>query len=364
MSVINTMLKDISERKEDAPKDIIESVNVTPVYDVQGIVIKVFILLVAVTAVVMVYLFLPKSINDLPVVKPLTPEAVTQQSELHGKNNGHSNSQQLSAVQTQLSESVQPAVAVSAETRHETNGEALLKPSNRLAQSATSNEPIAKKQSQLATQTVSERLPAKRVEEASVIETKVTKVQSTDALYHDAQHAFEYGLVAEGQANLRRLLQLEPTHRQARSLLATSYIQQNELLKVQTLLLTGLEINPDELQWREVLSQTYMQQGQYARVLTLLAENFETQATVRFFILKGTAAQQLNQHELAIHCFRKLTELEPSEAKWQFALASSLDAKQEYIAAIDHYRAAIALGDLSPVILQHIQQRLAMLLGE
>ncbi|HBW98454.1 MAG TPA: agglutinin biogenesis protein MshN, partial [Pseudoalteromonas sp.] len=157
------------------------------------------------------------------------------------------------------------------------------------------------------------------------------------------------------------ILQTQPEHIEARNLLAATYFQQQDVLMAQQLLVAGIKINPEVVQWRVMLSKILIMQQEYEGVLKLLITELEPQANLEFWVLKGTAAQNAQQHQIALASFTQLTQLQPQQAKWWLALATSKDALGEFADAKHLYKVALDLGGLNAAMTQHALQRLVAL---
>ncbi|MEI8641566.1 hypothetical protein P4S68_12580 [Pseudoalteromonas sp. Hal099] len=136
----------------------------------------------------------------------------------------------------------------------------------------------------------------------------------------------EFALYDDAINDLTAILQIQPEHIEARNLLAATYFQQQDVLMAQQLLVAGIKINPEVVQWRVMLSKILIMQQEYEGVLKLLIAELEPQANLEFWVLKGTAAQNAQQHQIALASFTQLTQLQPQQAKWWLALATSKDA--------------------------------------
>jgi MSHA biogenesis protein MshN len=110
-----------------------------------------------------------------------------------------------------------------------------------------------------------------------------------------------------------------------------------------------------------MLSKILIMQQEYEGVLKLLIAELEPQANLEFWVLKGTAAQNAQQHQIAIASFTQLTQLQPQQAKWWLALATSKDALGEFADAKHLYKVALDLGGLNAAMTQHALQRLVAL---
>ncbi|XQF90999.1 tetratricopeptide repeat protein [Pseudoalteromonas espejiana] len=136
----------------------------------------------------------------------------------------------------------------------------------------------------------------------------------------------QFALYDDAINDLSAILAKAPEHIEARNLLAATYFQQQDVLMAQQLLVVGIKIKPEVVQWRVMLSKILIMQQEYEGVLALLVNELEPHANLEFWVLKGTAAQNAQQHQIALNSFTQLTQIQPQQAKWWLALATSKDA--------------------------------------
>lgn len=373
MSVINSMLKSIEQRESGATLPFAQkSIVVAPIYDYQTIALKCGVVLIAITAIVLAYIYLPTADKKIKRVDSIVERSATKvaidpliKSEVldkpntlvtAGKNklmNSASYVEEKALVNdsgaNQVTRFQKPAI--NQQPMMESNSESGGAVAAVVLKSSTPeivNAAISKPMINSSEDTFS-------IKKASVI---TTMDQQNSALLAQARNALEFGLQQEATDDLVLILQRDPEHIEARNLLAASYFLQQDILAAQSILEEGIGYDPNVLHWRVLLSKIYITRRQYSMVLQLLGDEFEPQADNQFWTLKGTAAQQLEEHDVALRCFEKLTRLQPQESKWWLALATSKDALGDYQNAKRYYQTALKMGGLSPVIQSHAEQRL------
>lgn len=392
MSVINNMLKNIDQRQNAQRKQQSAGVAITPVRDYHDVLFKVLSVLLAIVIIFTAYLYLPfaqapqpssdtaekaHAVNNssqpveiaqakiTPVIKPLKP---------------------LSEESTAAEAAYTPAVAQKKLAQEQSNNALLKQPKDeviqqhavekdtllskknsptetsvKVAASTEINAPLeAKSSAPVKSITQAEQPPVenKLVKTASV---KQSKAQRIAQQLKRAKQALEFALYDDAINDLTAILQTQPEHIEARNLLAATYFQQQDVLMAQQLLVAGIKINPEVVQWRTMLSKILIMQQEYEGVLKLLIAELEPQANLEFWILKGTAAQNAQQHQIALASFTQLTQLQPQQAKWWLALATSKDALGEFADAKHLYKVALDLGGLNAAMTQHALQRLVAL---
>jgi len=395
MSVINNMLKNIDQRQTAQRHQQSGGVDIPPVRDNHDVLFKVLSVLLAIVLIFTAYLYLPfaqapqassdtaekaYAVNNnsqpieiaqakiTPVIKPLK-QLSEENTGAKGAKAAHINADtQKELGQVQSNNALPDQAKDEIIQQHAADKAALLSkkasPTEANAKVATSTEinaPVeAKSSAPVKSITQAEQPPAenKLVKTASV---KQTKAQRIALQLKRAKQALEFALYDDAINDLTAILQTQPEHIEARNLLAATYFQQQDVLMAQQLLVAGIKINPEVVQWRVMLSKILIMQQEYEGVLKLLIAELEPQANLEFWVLKGTAAQNAQQHQIALASFTQLTQLQPQQAKWWLALATSKDALGEFADAKHLYKVALDLGGLNAAMTQHALQRLVAL---
>ena len=371
MSIINSMLKNIERREPNSNNtNNMVGVNVTPVFDVYSFLFKVLVLLIFFVSIFTVYLYFlsENKTHDLPKKRLELTEHIQPAHKIindHISASSHnliseqgilataksnlavSNIENLKSTKVKINEVTMPSMS----TLTKSHDVFTLK--DKKKHKATLFE------STLTPKLVTKAKPAnKKIKNAALKKSKAVLINEQ---FIAAKQAIEFGLYNEAIVDLNYILTQLPEHIAARSLLAATYFKQQNIISAHALLQAGIQQNPDLLVWRIMLSKILIMQQQYGDVLVLLNDDFDGQANLDFWVLKGTAAQSINKHKQALRCFKKLTQLQPSQAKWWLALATSKDALGDYIDAKQLYAIALDLGGLNSAMTQHVLQRLVAL---
>ncbi|MEL0654936.1 tetratricopeptide repeat protein [Pseudoalteromonas issachenkonii] len=375
MSVINNMLKNI-EQREAKQVSIQEGVSIKPIYDVRNIVFKVVILLIMLSVIFLAYLYLPTADKKETQREPVLPKqkiVAVITSNLPDSQDEKSPAEPLveqEAVKTVMPiEQIKPKVNYLAEPKL---SEATLLVSQPIV------EPVVIAEVKQSSALANKELTANEVTVSKPKITSVTKAKPQNTMIKSvaeakspqallleqlaaAKQAIQFGLYNEAISDLNVILAQSPLHVEARNLLAATYFKQQDINSAEQVLQAGIRQNPNVLEWRVMLSKILIMQQQYEGVLLLLSDEFEPQANLDFWVLQGTAAQSASKHHKALESFRHLTKLQPSQAKWWLALATSKDALGEYLDAKQLYKVALDLGGLNTAMTQHALQRLVAL---
>ena len=372
MSVINNMLKNI-EQRETKQLNIENGITVKPVYDIRNIAFKVIVVVIMLLVIYAAYVFLPASTEThSPVVKQTKnistkPDALVEKQSLEKPIAYPAiNDEQLSSIPTENQGKVKTKQVPVEQLTVESEVKAQPVIAKDLAKKAE-NDASVKAPDVKNTQNVSNDIikPTKKAQQKNVMVKSEAVVKSDQVkqaeLLTGAKQAIQFGLYDEAISDLNLILIQSPLHIEARNLLAGTYFKQQDINSAQLVLQEGITLNENVLEWRIMLSKILIMQGEYDVVLQLLSAEFESQANLDFWVLQGTAAQSASQHKQALNSFKHLTQLQPSQAKWWLALATSKDALGEYLDAKQLYKVALDLGGLNTAMTQHALQRLVAL---
>ena len=372
MSVINNMLKNI-EQRETKQLNIENGITVKPVYDIRNIAFKVIVVVIMLLVIYAAYVFLPASTEThSPVVKQTKnistkPDALVEKQSLEKPIAYPAiNDEHLSSIPTENQGKVKTKQVPVEQLTVESGVKAQPVIAKGLAKKAE-NDVLVKAPNVKDTQNVSNDIikPTKKAQQKNVMVKSEAVVKSDQVkraeLLTGAKQAIQFGLYDEAISDLNLILIQSPLHIEARNLLAGTYFKQQDINSAQLVLQEGIALNANVLEWRIMLSKILIMQGEYDVVLQLLSAEFESQANLDFWVLQGTAAQSASQHKQALNSFKHLTQLQPSQAKWWLALATSKDALGEYLDAKQLYKVALDLGGLNTAMTQHALQRLVAL---
>ena len=372
MSVINNMLKNI-EQRETKQLNIENGITVKPVYDIRNIAFKVIVVVIMLLVIYAAYVFLPASTEThSPVVKQTKnistkPDALVEKQSLEKPIVYPAiNDEQLSSIPIENQGKVKTKQVPVEQFTVESEVQAQPVIAKGLAKKAE-NDVLVKAPNVKNTQNVSNNIikPTKKSQQKNVMVKSEAVVKSDQVkqaeLLTGAKQAIQFGLYDEAISDLNLILIQSPLHIEARNLLAGTYFKQQDINSAQLVLQEGIALNANVLEWRVMLSKILIMQGEYDVVLQLLSAEFESQANLDFWVLQGTAAQSASQHKQALNSFKHLTQLQPSQAKWWLALATSKDALGEYLDAKQLYKVALDLGGLNTAMTEHALQRLVAL---
>ena len=376
MSVINNMLKNI-EQREAKQVNVQEGINIKPIYDLRNIAFKVVIVLIMLSVIFLAYLYLPNADKQETQPKSVLPpqKMVAVITSNLSDSEDDENTVEPSVGQDAVNKVVQvePVNQVDNDLVEPKLDEATLLASQPIADpiviAQVKQSPELDSDNELAASefTVSKPkiTPVAKAKPQNTMTKSAAEAKSPQDLLIEqlaaAKQAIQFGLYNEAISDLNTVLAQSPLHVEARNLLAATYFKQQDINSAQQVLQAGIRQSPNVLEWRVMLSKILIMQQEYEGVLLLLTDEFESQANLDFWVLQGTAAQSASKHYKALESFKHLTQLQPSQAKWWLALATSKDALGQYLDAKQLYKVALDLGGLNTAMTQHALQRLVAL---
>ena len=393
MSLLNKALKDIEQRDGEHELALEPTVKLPQARPWRNVITIVAVLVSAMVVIALAYLLIPvapkstsDSVEEATVADPShqakAPTLDIEETASQPKQTisvaltapKDDNSQPVSAINAELNSPQHADVVENEQTEPPTSSQQLpssTKPVEAAqAMVATEDEPSDKP---IATHSKSPQVePPTRAANASqpVASSSDTAVKVVKALsvqqraqrwFEQGQQSLRFAMTNEAIKQFEQAVILVPEHEQARSSLAATLYGQQRLEEAYSVLINGLKVAPETLSWRVMIAKMAIEQQQYQRVLEVLGDGQNARATQLgnndYWILKGSAARQLKQHDIAKVCFTELVRRQPNVAKWWLALATSEDALGQYHSARGHYATALQLGGLSGPSQQYARAR-------
>jgi MSHA biogenesis protein MshN len=158
---------------------------------------------------------------------------------------------------------------------------------------------------------------------------------------------------------LREILNGQPDNVNARKQLASLLFANQEQLKAETLLLTGLERNEQQHDMRLMLARLYQQSERSQQALALLqAVSPDVALNIEYYSQRASLSQRLNNFRQASQDYRTLATVEPEQAKWWLGVGVSADRLNDKGTAISAYTRALSLDQLDSRVTVFMQERL------
>lgn len=381
MSVINQMLKDLEERRADSlatPDGVFSELSWsseaggTPIRR-HGWLVSLA-LTVLILAAVIAYLLYTRSSPDvsstmpeLTTIKPaptvVAPPAPTRQLASSPATN-HSAGQPKKEDAGKISEPMKPpAIAqspVKASTRQvkPVQAEQTKLEQTRSLVKPTTGKPVTK------TPVANKTAAGVGVDEGSGQIQKrqrpLTRQQKAERSFQRAYAQLQQGHLQQGTMHLQQALQYDPSHRQARELLAGAYIKSRRLVEAEMVLREGVRLWPADMQLSQLYARLLLQQKKAAAAVKVLVSH--RPAVFKqpdYYALLAAAYQQAGKHGQAAEIYFALVKAYPANGMWWLGRAMALEASTQRDEAASAYHKAIESGSLKPSLLRYAKQQLA-----
>tara|TARA_Y100000588_G_scaffold88435_1_gene94484 strand:- start:73636 stop:74847 length:1212 start_codon:yes stop_codon:yes gene_type:complete len=395
VSLLNKALKDIEQRDGEHELALEPTVQLPQARPWRNVITIVAVLVSAMVVIALAYLLIPAapkntsdSFDEAPVAGPShqanAPTLVIEETASQPKQTTSvaltaprgDNSRPVSATQAELNSPQHANVIEDKQAEPPTSSQQLpsstkpVEAAQAMVASTTEDEPSHKPvatqpkapQVEPPTRAVNASQPVASSSDTAVKVVKALSVQQrAQRWFEQGQQSLRFAMTNEAIKQFEQAVILVPEHEQARSSLAATLYGQQRLEEAYSVLINGLKVAPETLSWRVMIAKMAIEQQQYQRVLEVLGDGQNARATQLgnndYWILKGSAARQLKQHDLAKVCFTELVRRQPNVAKWWLALATSEDALGQYHSARGHYATALQLGGLSGPSQQYARAR-------
>ena len=385
MSLINQMLKDLEAREDRTdhdrrPEHVYQDLSSVPAPVVRSKrpwLLGVLVALIAAGAGL--YIWQPG--RDGMNSTAARPDAVSPVSEPMNSAPVQaravpSAAEQTPATVTANTDRTEVAVASVAPTVNEppaaTSPAPAVSSPRRTGSGAVSATPKRSPPSPAARTPVKRPVPAPRKRTATVAATEATVVEKTVLLltpseraetrYREALRFLQQGRPADVEVSLKAALAADAAHIKARELLAGTMLQQGHWREAQDLLQQGIKAVPRHVPFVQLLARIQVERGQETQALALMEQAAPlAQQDAAYLSFLATLYQRAGRHTEAAEVYAQAVRLRPQEGRWWLGLAISLEAKQDYAAAINSYQRAIGSGVLNGKPLQYAHQRLSAL---
>lgn len=395
MSVINQMLKDLEENKQN-------TVQVTPVASIapsrsSKLVMVLLMLLITGLAAVSVYLFAEKLQRqdtasvvsaEVPVITPQENGTVTVQSaeqqELLQEPLAADKVTDLSPLESQntvVSAEVPASAVISAPAYETTETTASLAktsasagvsvqepviPVTKVAEAKAPavQAPVAKKPAALEPVVTA---PAADVSVAADDSFAIKPVQRSPKeqaarYFKQVNDALLIGDTLKAKKQLVKILRLDKHHDQAREKLASLLYGEQRFTDAVKLLQQGLSVSPQYPNFRLMLARIYLQNNDKQQAYYYLKPlKPDVRENLDYYAMLAGLAQSLGDLEQAKAAYLQLTKHDANRAKWWLGLGISADKLQQQTLALSAYKQAQSMGQLSPASRRYINDRINQL---
>lgn len=186
--------------------------------------------------------------------------------------------------------------------------------------------------------------------------------QRADAGFARAVQQLQEARGSDARQSLQDALEHDPSHGDARLLLAALLIEDRQLARAETLLVEGLSRSPSAAQV-SALARLKVERGEDgAAVDLLLAHENEVEEAAGYQALLAALLLRAERPADAARHYQRALALGPGPAAWWAGLGLALSAQLGLEAdALRTLRQALAVGDLQPSLRDRVEQTMARL---
>ncbi len=187
-------------------------------------------------------------------------------------------------------------------------------------------------------------MPNLTVFKGEVIKTpaKESNVALTEAIFRQALGDYQANRYADSISQLQAILEIDPLHVKARTMIAMIYFKQGDSATAISLLQTGLNKLPEEIEWITLHAKILLHEGNLisaASTLDKVAPGVDGNAD--YYAIKAAVQQRLGNHDNAARFYRDLLKFDATNAAYWMGLAISLEELDRFSDALYAYEQAM-----------------------
>ncbi|MGB0834555.1 MAG: tetratricopeptide repeat protein [Psychrobium sp.] len=188
---------------------------------------------------------------------------------------------------------------------------------------------------------ITSKKPKKKL---SITPVEVSPQEVANLKFQQGLKAQKVGKIELAQKRWLEALKLEPTLHDARIQLAASYYGENNSPDALKILDEGNSKYPNFDGYRLLAAQIYYQANEFSRALAVLDNPYlDGAASEENLTLAASIAQQLKRWPMAMNNYQQLVNRQGNNPQWLLGLAISQDAQKLSQQALKHYRQLLTL---------------------
>ncbi len=190
----------------------------------------------------------------------------------------------------------------------------------------------------------------------------LTQKQLAEQAFQQAYAALRKGRIADGERFLHQALMDRPGHIKAREMLAGLYIKAGRYVEAAQLLQQGVAIKPGHSMFRKLYARVLLEQNALDQAVTVLEGRLPpiTQ-DVDYYALLAALYQRQGRHKNAVAVYQNMLRQNAMVGIWWIGMGISLEKLGDSEAARKAYEKARASGTLAAQMIQYTDNRLAAL---
>ncbi len=190
----------------------------------------------------------------------------------------------------------------------------------------------------------------------------LTQKQVTDQAFQKGYAALRKDRVQQAETFFRKALASTPGHIKSREMLAGIYIKAGRYVEAAQLLKEGVAINPGHSMFRKLYARVLLEQGALNQAVSVLERDLPpiTQ-DVNYYALLAALYQRQGRHKNAVALYQNMLKQNSMVGIWWIGMGISLEKLGDNKAARQAYEKARASGTLATQMIQYTDNRLAAL---
>lgn len=186
--------------------------------------------------------------------------------------------------------------------------------------------------------------------------------EQANAAYNEGASLLKSGQIAIAEIQLRKALELNPQHVEARELLAGLLLKSDRTQEAASIILDGISMHPDQWAFPRLYAHLLIKQGDNKAALDALTRNIPgIEKATEYHALLAAVYQRLGQYADAAATYRKLVSIMPHKGVWWMGLGISLEAEGKVQDAVNAFNRARRTNTLNSELLRFVDQRLSSL---
>ena len=364
MSVINQMLKDLDQRKQDQLADDQHGHKVVGATKKAK---KMWIIVALITTILSILIYSGYLLQQNKKLYQLVKRQHEQKQSKQGQNiqphkkphttlEKHTKIMPVTLVKTKSSQGLTSHVVVANTVKKRLSNQ------QNKADKLTSKEvTLSSAQTVVAPSLTAQTdiiVPTKP--SMSVTRRRISATQLAKQKMSLAQEAVLTNKLVEAEKLFEEILILTPRNQAARKQLAALWFGRKAFQNALNLLSQGMILDPDNSEYPLMQARIYLSQGDNEKAYGIL-KAFEQNNNIEYLSTLANVAQQLKKFAEAVNTYKHLTNLQPSESRWWLGLGVAYDSSRQYVLAVAAYHTAITRGKLSNSTLLFAKQRIQAL---
>ena len=190
----------------------------------------------------------------------------------------------------------------------------------------------------------------------------VSQQQQSDNLYKQAIGELQQGRGNDARQTLQRALEANQNNVNARQTLVSILVEGNKFEEASALLREGLKLSPEHADFTMTLARLQLETGDTKGGMNTLEQGLQSAGDdPQYHAFYAALLQGAERHEESVHHYLVALSSNPAMPTWLVGIGISLQALGKDFDAVEAFRRARDTGQLTPQLIQFVDQRLSLL---